>query len=35
VLLAGPLGFAPAGMFVLEAAEKASASEPPKVSFGS
>jgi LemA protein len=35
VLLAGPLGFASAEMFALDAAEKAAASEPPKVSFGS
>ena len=35
VLLAGPLGFAHADMFALEAAEKAAAGEPPKVSFGS
>jgi LemA protein len=35
VLLAGPLGFAQAEMFALDAAEKAAASEPPKVSFGS
>ncbi len=35
VLLAGPLGFAHAEMFALDAAEKAAASEPPKVSFGS
>jgi LemA protein len=34
-LLAGPLGFAHAEMFALDAAEKAAASEPPKVSFGS
>jgi LemA protein len=35
VLMAGPLGFAHAEMFALEGAEKAAASEPPKVSFGS
>jgi LemA protein len=35
VLLAGPVGFAHAEMFALDAAEKAAASEPPKVSFGS
>jgi len=35
VMLAGPLGFGHAEMFALEGAEKAAASEPPKVSFGS
>jgi LemA protein len=35
VLLAGPLGFAHAEMFALDATEKVAASEPPKVSFGS
>lgn len=35
VLFAGALGFAPADMFALDAAEKAAASQPPKVSFGS
>lgn len=35
VLLAAPLGFAHAEMFALDAGEKAAASEPPKVSFGS
>ena len=34
VLVARPLGFAPAEMFALDAAEKAAASTPPKVSFG-
>ena len=34
VLLARPLGFAHAEMFALEPAEKAAASQPPKVSFG-
>ncbi len=34
VLLAGPLGFSHADMFALDAAEKAAASEAPKVSFG-
>ena len=34
VLLAGPLGFARAEMFALDAAEKAAASQAPKVSFG-
>ena len=35
VLVAGPLGFVHAEMFALDAAEKAAASEPPRVSFGS
>jgi LemA protein len=34
VLLAGPLGFAPADMFAIDASERAAVSEPPKVSFG-
>jgi LemA protein len=34
VLLAGPLGFAHAEMFALDEAEKAAASQAPKVSFG-
>ncbi|MGE3624165.1 MAG: LemA family protein [Bdellovibrionales bacterium] len=34
VLFAGSLGFAPAVMFALDAAEKAAANVPPKVSFG-
>ena len=34
VVLAGPLGFTHADMFALDAAEKAEASQPPKVSFG-
>jgi LemA protein len=34
VLFAGPFGFAPAEMFTLDAAEKAEASQAPKVSFG-
>lgn len=34
VLLAGPLGFTHAEMFALDAAEKAAASQAPKVSFG-
>jgi LemA protein len=34
LLVAGPLGFAHADMFALDAAEKAEASVPPKVSFG-
>lgn len=34
VLYAGAFGFAPAEMFELDAAEKAEAKEPPKVSFG-
>ncbi len=33
VLFAGALGFAPAAMFELDAAEKAAASQPPKVAF--
>ena len=33
VLLAGPFGFTHADMFALDAAEKAEASAPPKVSF--
>jgi LemA protein len=33
-LIAGATGFAPAEMWALDAAEKAAASEPPKVSFG-
>ena len=35
VLLAGPLGFGHAEMFALDEGEKAAASVPPKVSFGS
>ncbi len=35
VLLAGTLGFGHAEMFALEGAERAAASEPPKVSFSS
>jgi LemA protein len=35
VLLAAPLGFSHAEMFALEGAERAAASEPPKVSFSS
>jgi LemA protein len=35
VLIAGMLGFSPAEMFALDAAEKAAASQAPKVSFGS
>src|SRR5215472_6337159 len=35
VLFAGAFGFTPADMFALDAAEKAAASQPPKVSFGS
>ena len=34
VLIAGPAGFHPEEMYALDAAEKAAASEPPKVSFG-
>ena len=34
VLIARPLGFAPAEMFALDAGEKAAASQAPKVSFG-
>jgi LemA protein len=34
VLVARPLGFSHAEMFALEPAEKAEASQPPKVSFG-
>jgi LemA protein len=34
VVLAGPFGFAHAEMFALDASEKAEASAPPKVSFG-
>jgi LemA protein len=33
-LIAGATGFTPAEMWALDAAEKAAASEPPKVSFG-
>jgi LemA protein len=33
-MIAGPLHFEPAQMFELDAAEKAEAKEPPKVSFG-
>jgi LemA protein len=35
VLFAASFGFAAADMFALDAAEKAAASQPPKVSFGS
>ena len=35
VIFAGPLGFTPADMYALDAAEKATANVPPKVSFGS
>jgi LemA protein len=34
VLFAGALGFTPAQMFELDAAERAATKEPPKVSFG-
>ncbi|MBV8168947.1 MAG: LemA family protein [Alphaproteobacteria bacterium] len=34
VLVARPFGFAPAEMFALDGAERAAASQPPKVSFG-
>jgi LemA protein len=34
VLFAGIFGFAPAEMYALDAAEKAEASQPPKVAFG-
>ncbi len=35
VLFAGAMGFTQADMFALDAGEKAAASQPPKVSFGS
>ena len=35
VLLSAAFGFQPADMFALDAGEKAAASQPPKVSFGS
>ena len=34
VLLAGPLGFAPAQMFELDATERVAARDAPKVSLG-